>query len=76
MFWALAQIAKDIDQWRSEGREQGLQEGLERGRKEGREEGREAGRDEVIRLLARHNIELPEELSRNGNGQAGESGQG
>ena len=72
MFWALAQIAKDIDQWRSEGREQGLQEGLERGRKEGREEGRE----EVIRLLARHNIELPEELSRNGDGQAGESGQG
>ncbi len=68
MFWALAQIAKDIDQWRSEGREQGLQEGLERGRKEGREE--------VIRLLEARNIELPEELLRGGNGQAGESGQG
>ena len=98
MFWALAQIAKDIDQWRSEGREQGLQEGLERGRMEGREEGREEGRqegreegrqegkeegreagreeyrEEVIRLLEARNIELPEELLRNGNGQAGESG--
>ena len=68
MFWALAQIAKDIDQWRSEGREQGLQEGLERGRKEGREE--------VIRLLEAWNIELPEELLRGGNGPAGESGDG
>ena len=68
MFWALAQIAKDIDQWRSEGREQGLQGGLERGRKEGREE--------LIRLLAARNIELPEELLQGGNGQAGESGQG
>ena len=68
MFWALAQIAKDIDQWRSEGREQGLQEGLERGRKEGREE--------LIRLLAARNIELPDELLRGGNGPAGESGQG
>ena len=68
MFWALAQIAKDIDQWRSEGREQGLQEGLERGREE--------GRGELIRLLAARNIELPEELLRGGNGQAGESGQG
>ena len=92
MFWALAQIAKDIDQWRSEGREQGLQEGLERGRKEGRQEGREEGRqegkeegreagreeyrEEVIRLLEALNIEPPEELLRGGNGQAGESGQG
>ena len=80
MFWALAQIAKDIDQWRSEGREQGLQEGLERGRKEGREEMREEAREdarqEMIRLLEARNIELPEELLRGGNGQAGESGQG
>ena len=80
MFWALAQIAKDIDQWRSEGREQGLQEGLERGRKEGREEMREEAREdarqEMIRLLEARNIEPPEEFLRGGNGQAGESGEG
>ena len=80
MFWALAQIAKDIDQWRSEGREQGLQEGLERGLEQGLERGRKEGREEAwqeaIRLLAERNIEPPEEFLRNGNGQAGESGQG
>ena len=80
MFWALAQIAKDIDQWRSEGREQGLQEGLERGLEQGLERGRKEGREEAwqeaIRLLEARNIELPEEFLRNGNGQTGESGQG
>ena len=75
MFWALGQIAKDIDKWRSEGREQGreqgLKEGLELARKEreqGRQEGREAGRQEVLKQLAEQNIDLPQELLKEING--------
>ena len=46
MFWALGQIAKDIEKWRAEGRE----------------EGRQQGRQEVLKQLAEQNIELPQEL--------------
>ena len=56
MFWALGQIAKDIDKWRSEGREQG------------REEGRQQGRQELLKQLAEQNIELPQELLKEING--------
>ena len=52
MFWALAQIAKDIDKWRAEGREQ--------------------GRQEVLKLLAERNIELPQELLKEINGHPNE----
>ena len=86
MFWALGQIAKDIDQWRSEGREQGRAEGREQGREEGREEGRELarkereagreeGRQEIIKLLADRNIDLPEGFPTEANGHSGEPAQ-
>ena len=52
MFWALAQIAKDIDKWRAEGREQ--------------------GRQEILKLLAERNIELPQELLKEINGHPNE----
>ena len=68
MFWALAQIAKDIDKWRAEGREQGRVEG----REEGREQGREEGRQQVIKLLAEQNIDLPQELLKEINGPPNE----
>ena len=71
MFWALAQIAKDIDKWRAEGREQGLKEGLELARKE-RDEGREQGRQEVLKMLVEQNIELPQELLKEINGHPNE----
>ena len=64
MFWALGQIAKDIDKWRSEGREQG--------RVEGRQQGREEGRQEILKLLAERNIELPQELLKEINGHPNE----
>ena len=56
MFWALAQIAKDIDKWRAEGRE----------------EGRQQGRQEVLKQLAERNIELPQELLKEINGHPNE----
>ena len=76
MFWALGQIAKDIDKWRSEGREEGREQGREEGREQGREEGREEGRQqgreqgrqEVLRQLAEQNIHLPQELLKEING--------
>ena len=79
MFWALGQIAKDINTWRAEGREQGLKEGLElarkereEGREQGRQEGREAGRQEVLKQLAEQNINLPQELLKEINGHPNE----
>ena len=68
MFWALGQIAKDIDKWRSEGREQGRVEG----REEGRQQGREQGRQELLKQLAEQNIELPQELLKEINGHPNE----
>ena len=56
MFWALGQIAKDINKWRAEGRE----------------EGRAEGRREVLKLLAEQNIELPQELLKEINGHPNE----
>ena len=68
MFWALGQIAKDIDKWRSEGREQGRVEG----REEGRQQGREQGRQELLKQLVEQNIELPQELLKEINGHPNE----
>ena len=56
MFWALAQIAKDIDKWRAEGRE----------------EGRQQGRQELLKQLVERNIELPQELLKEINGHPNE----
>ena len=60
MFWALGQIAKDIEKWRAEGREQG------------RQQGRAEGRQEVLKQLAERNIELPQELLKEINGHPNE----
>ena len=60
MFWALGQIAKDIEKWRSEGRE------------EGRQQGREQGRQELLKQLVERNIELPQELLKEINGHPNE----
>ena len=48
MFWALAQIAKDIEKWRQEGRQQG----------------REEGRQQVIRKLREQKVDIPPEILR------------
>lgn len=70
MFWALAQIAKDLEKRRADERERqrragwedGYKQGVEEGLRRGLELGMEKGRGEFIRELVERNVALPPEI--------------